>query len=249
MDASPAGLTARFDARVTSGAAAFSLSVELEHERGVLVLFGRSGTGKSLTLRALAGLITPTRGVITVGGRTLYDAEADIDVPPHTRKIGYVPQHQTLFPFLDVEENVAFGLPRAERHRGNSRVAGLLASLGLEKLARARPESLSGGERQRVAVARALAVEPSLLLLDEPLSAIDVEGKRELRATLRETIARVEIPTVLVTHDPADAVSLGDTLVRFERGRTAERGRPRVVLESLLSTDEADRAQTSAQTS
>ncbi|HTJ82387.1 MAG TPA: ATP-binding cassette domain-containing protein [Polyangiaceae bacterium] len=237
MEQGPRALAARFEARVGSRRDAFSLSVEVELERGALVFFGRSGTGKSLTVRALAGLIRPERGTIAIGDHVVFDSTRGVDVAPHRRRIGYVPQHQTLFPFLDVEENVAFGLPRVERKRGNPRVGALLESLGIASLARARPESLSGGERQRVALARALAVEPKLLLLDEPLSAIDVEGKRDLRRALRETVERVAVPTVLVTHDPEDAIAIGDVLVRFERGKTVERGAPREVLRTLLGID------------
>jgi molybdate transport system ATP-binding protein len=232
--AESSALDARFEVHAGTGRDRFAVTAEIQLERGALVLFGRSGSGKSLTLRALAGLSRPSSGKIVLSGRTLFDSEAGIHVPAHERAIGYVPQHQALFPFLDVEENVGFGLPGPERRRGNAKVAAMLDSLGIGALARARPVSLSGGERQRVALARALVVSPRLLLLDEPLSAIDVEGKRELRAALREAIVRYEIPTVLVTHDPEDAVAIGDELIRFERGRTTTRGTPREVLRALI---------------
>ncbi len=237
--AESSALDARFEVHAGTGRDRFAVTAEVRLERGALVLFGRSGSGKSLTLRALAGLIQPTTGKIVLSGRTLFDSATRVHVPAHDRAIGYVPQHQALFPFLDVEENVGFGLPRAERHRGNARVLAMLDSLGIGALARARPSSLSGGERQRVALARALVVSPRLLLLDEPLSAIDVEGKRELRVALREAILRAEIPAVLVTHDPEDAVAIGDELVRFERGRTTVRGTPREVLRALIEPPEA----------
>jgi ABC-type sulfate/molybdate transport systems ATPase subunit len=139
-----------------------------------------------------------------------------------------VPQQHALFPFLDVAGNVAFGLPRAERK--GTRVAALLAELGLADLAGAHPEELSGGERQRVALARALAVEPRLLLLDEPFASIDQEGRAALRRVVREVIDRRRIPAVLVTHDPGEAIALGDRMVRFERGKTAEAGAPAEML-------------------
>ncbi|MFO0551459.1 MAG: ATP-binding cassette domain-containing protein [Polyangiaceae bacterium] len=226
-------LEARFSIAVGPKRAPFRVEAELALERGVLVLFGRSGSGKSLTVKALAGLVTPESGHLVVAGERLFDSAAGLDVPAHQRRVGFVPQHQALFPFIDVEENILFGLPRAERKRNNPRIERLMRSLEIAELARARPQELSGGERQRVALARALAVKPNLLLLDEPFAAIDAEGKRELRALLRATVEELATPTVLVTHDPADALDVGDVLVRFERGRTAKSGPPREMLESL----------------
>jgi molybdate transport system ATP-binding protein len=225
--AAPA-LEARLAIRVGSGDRAFAVEAELALDAGVLVLFGASGVGKTLTLQALAGLITPASGHLRVRGEALFDAARRIDVPAHRRRIGYVPQQHALFPFLDVAGNVAFGLPRAER-RG-ARVGALLDELGIAKLAAAHPGSLSGGERQRVSLARALAVEPRLLLLDEPFASIDEEGRAALRRLLREVIDRRKMPAVLVTHDAGEAMTLGDRLVRFERGRTVAAGDPRELL-------------------
>lgn len=213
-------LDARFSLAVGRGTHAFRLDAELCLERGVLVLFGPSGSGKSLTIQALAGLVRPTRGTIAVGGRTLFDADARVDVPAHRRRVGYVPQNHALFPFCSVSANVAFGLPRAERRRDHPRVQALLDELQLTHLADARPDDLSGGERQRVALARALAVEPSLLLLDEPFASIDADGRAQVREVVRATLARHGTPAVFVTHDRDEAVDLGDRVVRFERGRT-----------------------------
>lgn len=213
-------LDARFSLAVGRGTHAFRLDAELCLERGVLVLFGPSGSGKSLTIQALAGLVRPTRGTIAVGGRTLFDADARVDVPAHRRRVGYVPQNHALFPFCSVSANVAFGLPRAERRRDHPRVQALLDELRLTHLADARPDDLSGGERQRVALARALAVEPSLLLLDEPFASIDADGRAQVREVVRATLARHGTPAVFVTHDRDEAVDLGDRVVRFERGRT-----------------------------
>jgi molybdate transport system ATP-binding protein len=221
------------EARLTiavGGAGGFHLEVELGLERGVLVLFGPSGAGKSLTLQALAGLITPQRGYLRVGGETLYESERRIDVPTHRRRLGYVPQHDSLFPFCSVARNVSFGLPRRERRDDHPRVLELLEELGLAHLAKARPASLSGGERQRAALARALAVRPRLVLLDEPFSAIDREGRGALRAAIRATLEHHGIPAVFVTHDPEEAIALGDRLVRYRRGATAEAGDPEALL-------------------
>jgi len=202
------------------------VEAELAVARGILVLFGPSGSGKSLTLQAIAGLLRPTEGFVRVEGLALFDRERRIDVPVHKRRLGYVPQFQSLFPFLDVAANIAFGLPRAERNAEGPAIAALLEELGIAHLARAHPADLSGGERQRVALARALAVKPRLLLLDEPFASIDQDGRTALRRVLRDTLQRRAVPAVFVTHDPDEALLLGDTLVRFERGRTAESGLP-----------------------
>lgn len=223
-------LQARFSLSVGRKASPFQLEADLELEHGVLVLFGPSGTGKSLTLQVLAGLERPSSGVIRVRGRPLFDSEARIDVPAHKRCVGYVPQHASLFPFRDVTENVMFGLPRKERRRDHPRIVALMRELAIEHLARARPEDLSGGERQRVALARALAVEPDLLLLDEPFAAIDAGGRKALRETLRAALAKHETPAVFVTHDPEEASDLADRVLRFERGRTAGHADPEALL-------------------
>ena len=207
-------------------AGSFRTEAELALDEGVLVLFGPSGSGKSTTLKALAGLLRPEQGSITVRGETYFDGARGIDVPAHRRRIGYVPQHHALFPFLDVAHNVAFGLPRAERTATNPRVLALLEELGIAHLAASRPAQLSGGERQRVSLARALAVNPALLVLDEPFSSIDQEGREALWRVVRETLERHRTPAVFVTHDPDEALALGDHLVRFERGRTTESGAP-----------------------
>jgi len=217
-------LEARLSVVVGSGKEAFTVEAELSLREGVLVLFGPSGAGKSLTIQALGGLIRPKRGFLRVAGEALFDAERGLFVPPEARHIGYVPQLHTLFPFASVWENVVFGLSRKERRRDNPRALALLDELGLRELIEARPSSLSGGERQRVALARALAVEPRLLLLDEPLASIDQEGRAVLRRLLREVIERRKVPAVLVTHDPEEALAMGDRLVRFERGRTVGAG-------------------------
>lgn len=215
---------------VGSGESRFTVTAELSLSRGVLVLFGPSGAGKSLTVQVLAGLIRPARGRLVVRGEPLYDSERRVFVPPHRRSVGYVPQHHALFQHLSVEQNVAFGLPWRERRRRSPRIAALLEELGLSQLAGARPASLSGGERQRVALARALAVQPRLLLLDEPFASIDLQGRAALRRSVREVLRHHGIPAVFVTHDPEDAMALGDSMVRFERGRTTVTGAPAALL-------------------
>ena len=235
-----AALQADFAVHVGGGAGRFDLEVRLELTAGVLVLFGPSGAGKSLCLRALSGLVRPDRGHISIRGEVAFDSERGIDVVARRRRIGYVPQHHSLFPFKNAAQNVAFGLPRHERRASNPRVAALIAEFGLEALASARPADLSGGERQRVALARALAVAPRLLLLDEPFASIDRDGRAELRAVLRRTLDRHQTPAVFVTHSRSEALALADRVLVFERGHATSIGSPAQMLgaESIeLSAD------------
>jgi len=206
----------------------FRVEAELALDHGILILFGPSGAGKTLTLLALAGLVAVASGHVKVSGETLLDTVRGISLPTHRRRVGYVPQDQALFPFLDVAGNVSFGLPRALRT--GPRALAWLDDLGIAHLAKARVDSLSGGERQRVALARALAVEPRLLLLDEPFASIDEESTEPLRELVRDVVRRHRIPAVLVTHDADEAVAMGDRMTRFARGKTVGTGTPRALL-------------------
>jgi molybdate transport system ATP-binding protein len=208
----------------------FDLVVDFSFEGGVLVLFGPSGAGKTVTLGALSGALRPASGQIVLGDRPLFDAATGTHVRPSRRGLGYVPQHNALFPHCSVRENVAFGLPRARRRGRDRGVDQLLEELELQSLADASPDSLSGGERQRVALARALVVEPELLLLDEPFAAIDPVGRGQLRRLLKAVLERRKTSAVLVTHSVGESFALGDWLVRYERGRTVAAGPPCDVL-------------------
>jgi molybdate transport system ATP-binding protein len=234
--------TRALEAAFTLQAEQFPLEVSLRLESGVLVLFGPSGSGKTLTLQALAGLRRPRRGHIRLFEQTLLDAEGRVDVPPHRRRIGYVPQHDSLFPFADVQGNVIFGLPR-RRRRERQTIAELMERLGIAHLARSRPHSLSGGERRRVALARALAVEPRLLLLDEPFAGIDRAGREALQTMLLDMLRDRGLPTVIVTHDRDEAMRMGDQLVPYERGRTGPeqtiRKKIRVAERAAIENDNA----------
>jgi molybdate transport system ATP-binding protein len=202
----------------------FTLDVAWAAGDEVVTLFGPSGAGKSLTLQCLAGLTRPDAGRVVVNGRVFDDAASEIHLSPQARHLGYVFQGYALFPHLTVAENVAFGLrgrPGAERRRRTTEV---LAQLGLGDLAGRFPRELSGGQQQRVALGRAIAPDPAVLLLDEPLSALDAPLRRQLRAELRALIVGLRRTVVLVTHDLGEAYQLGDRLVLYEAGRVVQAG-------------------------
>lgn len=190
------------------------------------VIFGPSGSGKSLTIQAIAGLVSPDHGRIQVGDRLLYDSAAGVDLPARHRAVGYLFQDYALFPHLTVRENIAYplkkpwqwGIPAAIR----AEVAEIMDTFEIASLAGNHPHELSGGQKQRVALARALIRKPSLLLLDEPFSALDATLRQRMRLELLELRQRFGVPLVVITHDPADVEVFGDTLVVFGHGRVAE---------------------------
>jgi molybdate transport system ATP-binding protein len=221
----------RVDARLDRGA--FTLQVALDVEPGEsLAVLGPNGAGKSTLLRALAGLTPLTAGRIELAGRLLDrpdgPAGAEVFVPPEQRRVGLVFQGYRLFPHLSVRDNVAFGPRSAGLPRRASRTAAdhWLATLDLTALASRRPRELSGGQAQRVALARALATDPALLLLDEPMAALDARTRLEVRATLREHLRHFAGPVVVVTHDPLEAMVMADRLLVLEGGRAVQQGRP-----------------------
>lgn len=218
------------DAQLCSQRGGFRLDAGLTLARGTtLVLAGGSGAGKTSVLRLLAGLDPLTAGHIRVNDEVWADTARQIHRSPSERSVGWVPQEAALFPHLSVRENVAFGGTRHAR-RGTrvpspeSRVMHLLAQCGAAHLADRRVTTLSGGERQRVALARALAVEPALLLLDEPLSALDPESRMALRATLSAVIAQRDGITLLVTHHPLEALALGSAIAVMDGGSIVQQG-------------------------
>ena len=192
----------------------------------VLVLFGASGSGKSLTLRAIAGLLSPHTGYIAIGGRRVYDSDIGEDMSPQARRVGYVPQHYGLFPHLSVADNIGFGLFQLTETERTARVRELLGLMRLDDLAQRRPSQISGGQQQRVALARALAVQPDVLLLDEPFSALDAAVRRSVREEVRDLARKLRLPMVVVTHDLDEAYSLADRIAVFERGRVVQHGAP-----------------------
>ena len=202
----------------------FRLAVEFSVESAPLGLLGPSGSGKSMTLRAIAGLETPDRGRIALDGHVFFDSAQGINLPARERRIGLLFQNYALFPHLTVAENVAFGIPRAPDAEKQCRVAAQLAAVHLENFAARYPATLSGGEQQRVALARALAIEPAALLLDEPFSALDTHLRAALERQLRETLSTYGGATILVTHNLEETYRVCEKLVVLSNGSVAAQG-------------------------
>ena len=201
--------------------AGFTLDVAFRSDAALTALLGPSGSGKSMTLRAVAGALRPDAGRIAVDGDVLFDAARGVNLEPQARRVGYVPQQYALFPHLDVVGNVGFGLRDRRGPDARRRIAELLELVGLTGLERRRPHQLSGGQQQRVALARALILRPRILLLDEPFAALDATLREPLRASLLALQRALGFRALLVTHDPADAALAGRRFL-FEHGRVVE---------------------------
>ena len=195
----------------------FRLELELELD-GVVALVGPSGAGKSTVLSVIAGLARPASGRVALDDEVWLDTDRRIDLPPDRRRVGLVFQEYALFPHMSVRQNVAYG--------GQRRVDELLGRFGIATLADARPDELSGGERQRVALARALARDPGVLLLDEPLSSLDSHTKASVRTELARLLPEIGLPTLIVTHDYEDAVSIAQRAGVLVDGRLRQLGSP-----------------------
>jgi molybdate transport system ATP-binding protein len=213
-------------AQLKGQAGALQLELELQVADGPLVVVGPNGAGKTSLLLLLLGALQPESGRISLGERVLFDSQAGIDVPLEGRQLGYLPQDYALFPHLDVRQNIRFALQssglRSTELETRTRTA--LADLLLEPLAERRVTTLSGGEKQRVALARALSVRPRALLLDEPLAAFDIAARRTTREFLAGYLERLALPTIVVTHDAADAQALGRQIAVLEAGRIVQSG-------------------------
>ena len=204
----------------------FHLEVEFDAPPGFTILFGASGSGKTTTLKSISGIVSPDSGRISINNEPLFDFDRGIDIPIRKRGVGYVFQDLALFPHLTAAANVEFGmsgLPKLERRR---RAEAMMEALHITHTATRRPRDVSGGEAQRIALARALSCKPRLLLLDEPLSAIDDATKIGIISDLKSLNREMRLPIVYVTHNRDEAVSLGERVVVFERGRVVARGLP-----------------------
>jgi len=211
-------LFARISARIGS----LQLDAEIAAESGPLVLIGPNGAGKTSLLSVLLGARSHDRARIVIGDTVLVDSERRIALPIGARRLGYVPQDYALFPHMTVRENVEFAMRAAGIPSAGA--LNVLQELGVAGLADRRPMALSGGEKQRVALARALSVRPRALLLDEPLAALDVHARREVRQLLAATLQRLALPTLIVTHDPLDARVLGTRIAALEGGKITQIG-------------------------
>ncbi|MFA7347803.1 MAG: ATP-binding cassette domain-containing protein [Desulfurivibrionaceae bacterium] len=209
-----------------SGDRRFALDAAFSSQDDLTVVFGASGSGKSLTIQAIAGLVTPEQGRIAVGGEVLFDADQGVNLPARKRGVGYLFQDYALFPHLTVRDNIGYPLKKAWPFSllpdDQQEVTEIMESFEISHLGASYPAELSGGQKQRVALARAMIKKPSILLLDEPFSALDSMLRHRMRMELLEIRQRFGVPLVVITHDPADVEVFGDTLVVFANGRVEE---------------------------
>jgi molybdate transport system ATP-binding protein len=224
------GLQVRVRRTLTSEDGGFQLNVDFELRNGITILFGPSGAGKTTLLDCIAGLTDVNEGRIVVGARVLINSENGINLSPTERNIGYVFQDLALFPHMTVEANVAYGLRDLKAEDRKQRVAGALEGLGISDLHARRPAELSGGERQRVALARALVTQPSVLLLDEPLAALDMPVRIKIAEDLRRSVQALPIPVLYVTHSRDEVFMLGERMLILERGKITAEGTPHQVM-------------------
>jgi molybdate transport system ATP-binding protein len=212
----------------------FTLDLSFDTGSGFTILFGASGAGKTTLLDCIAGLITPERGKIRVGERLWFDRDVGLNLPVQSRRIGYVFQDLALFPHLSVEQNLAYGIASVPWEERVNRISHILESFRIPHLRSRKPQQISGGERQRVALARALVTDPSVLLLDEPLSALDAPTKSAIIDDLRVWNAAHGIPILYVTHSRDEVFALGEQVLVMERGRLVAQGTPHEVMTAPL---------------
>ncbi|MEO8661768.1 MAG: ABC transporter ATP-binding protein [Bryobacteraceae bacterium] len=219
--------------------AGFTLDIEFNASAGVTVLFGSSGSGKTLTLDCIAGFIQPDEGRILLDDVILFDAASNVHLKPQARRCGYVFQNYALFPHMTLRENLMFAAqnrPRLERHR---RVNEMLETFGLTDMAGRKPAELSGGQKQRCSIARALVVEPKLLLLDEPAQGLDAPLRSQLYEIIRRVREEFHTPVFLVTHDLEECLELGDEMMILRDGKIVQSGAPARVVEQPANPEMA----------
>lgn len=223
------------EARFRLAFADFTLETDLQlPERGVTALFGHSGSGKTTLLRCIAGLQRPDSGFLQVRGQVWQDSAKGVFLPTHQRPLGYVFQEASLFPHLTARKNMDYGRKRAAQSANDAELAALVEMLGIGHVLDKIPAQLSGGERQRVGIARALALKPQVLLMDEPLAALDLKRKQEILPFLARLHSELDIPILYVTHSPQEVTQLADHLVVLEAGKVVASG---MLAETLTQLD------------
>ncbi|MBI1729988.1 molybdenum ABC transporter ATP-binding protein [Candidatus Acetothermia bacterium] len=218
--------------RTTRDSEPFQIEVSIQARQGITTLFGPSGSGKSSILQAIAGLLKPDAGHIEVDNQIFFDSTKQIDLPLRDRCVGYLFQDLALFPHLSIEANVAYGLHSLNKKEKHEKALQILESFGLQAMASRKPKQLSGGQQQRVALARALVINPRILLLDEPLSALDSATKRDLMAEIKRVAQNLSIPILYVTHSRDEVLALAHHVIALDRGRVIAEGEPLQVLEN-----------------
>lgn len=204
----------------------FSVNLEYGFERGVLVIQGESGAGKTTVLNCISGLETPDEGRVSLGGRIVFDSAAGINIPTRQRNIGYLFQNYALFPNMTVHQNIVYGIKNKPEYREKEKREGLLKyadeimeTFGIAHLKKTHPNRISGGEKQRVALSRAIVTKPSLLLLDEPFSALDQQTKEAVYRQFADFKKSFQIPTILITHDAAESEMFADSRILIKDGK------------------------------
>lgn len=219
-------LSVQIQRTVISESRHFELNIQIQTEARHIALYGPSGSGKSLTVQSVAGLLRPDHGRIQIGDQVYFDSEKGVNLKPRERRVAYLFQDYGLFPHLTAAQNICFGLNTGLFNRSVRDMPAAaqrwVEAFQLESVLNSYPAQLSGGQKQRCALARALAIKPRLLLLDEPLAALDQDLRTRLRAELAQLQSQIDIPTILITHDPEDARALAQEVYRIRDGRIIE---------------------------